>query len=117
MPGDFDILATIARRLFTESGATAIDRAAAAWLSARRFEPIRHGPCEGGIPTARNRRPRSRSASMTVGGMPERSPFMFRVGLVLILTAMATLIGWRLLDRDVTAADVEGPLQGVTDAP
>ena len=30
---------------------------------------------------------------------------------------MATIAGWRLLDRTVTAADVEGPLHGVTYAP
>ena len=42
---------------------------------------------------------------------------MFRVGLVLILAGMATIAGWRWLDRTVTAADVELPLQGVTYAP
>ena len=42
---------------------------------------------------------------------------MFRIGLVLILAATATIAGWRLLDRTVSAADVEGPLQGVTYAP
>src|SRR6185369_16299596 len=42
---------------------------------------------------------------------------MFRVGLVLILAGIATIAGWRWLDRTVSAADVEGPLQGVTYAP
>ena len=42
---------------------------------------------------------------------------MVRLGLVLILAAMATVAGWRLLDRHVSAADVELPLQGVTYAP
>src|SRR6185369_14314322 len=42
---------------------------------------------------------------------------MFRVGLVLILVGMATIAGWRWLDRHVSAAEVEGPLQGVTYAP
>ena len=42
---------------------------------------------------------------------------MYRLGLVLILVALATIGGWRLLNRTVTAADVEGPLQGVTYAP
>ena len=56
--------------------------------------------------------------AMIVGGMPERSPvYVIRLGLVLILAAVATVAGWRLLDRTVTAADVEGPLHGVTYAP
>ena len=38
---------------------------------------------------------------------------MFRLGFVLLLVCAATLVGWRLLDRDVVAADVEGPLHGV----
>lgn len=42
---------------------------------------------------------------------------MFRSGLVLLLVFAATLAGWRLLDRTVTAADVEGALHGVTYAP
>jgi cellulose synthase/poly-beta-1,6-N-acetylglucosamine synthase-like glycosyltransferase/exo-beta-1,3-glucanase (GH17 family) len=42
---------------------------------------------------------------------------MYRLGLVLILVAAATIGGWRLLNRTVTAADVEGPLHGVTYAP
>ena len=42
---------------------------------------------------------------------------MFRLGFVLLLVCAATLVGWRLLDRDVVAADVEGPLHGVTYAP
>jgi len=42
---------------------------------------------------------------------------MYRLGLVLIIVAVATIAGWRLLDRTVTAADVEGPLHGVTYAP
>ena len=32
---------------------------------------------------------------------------MYRLGLVLILVAVATIAGWRLLDRTVTAADVQ----------
>ena len=42
---------------------------------------------------------------------------MIRLGLVLLLVSAATLAGWRLLDRTVTAADVDGPLHGVTYAP
>src|SRR5471032_325226 len=42
---------------------------------------------------------------------------MIRVGLVLFVTAAVTLLGWRLLDSSVTAANVEGPLHGVTYAP
>ncbi len=42
---------------------------------------------------------------------------MIRLGLVLLITAAVTLVGWRLLDRHVTAATVEGPLHGVTYAP
>ncbi len=42
---------------------------------------------------------------------------MIRLGLVLLVAAAVTLVGWRLLDRHVAAADVEGPLHGVTYAP
>lgn len=42
---------------------------------------------------------------------------MIRVGLVLILVAAATVAGWRSLNRQITAADVELPLNGVTYAP
>ena len=42
---------------------------------------------------------------------------MFRLALVLIVAAAATIAGWRLLDRELAAADVEGPLHGVTYAP
>ena len=42
---------------------------------------------------------------------------MIRLGLVLLVTAAATLLGWRLLDSTITAANVEGPLHGVTYAP
>ena len=42
---------------------------------------------------------------------------MVRLGLVLLLASFATLAGWRLLDTRVTAANVEGPLHGVTYAP
>jgi len=42
---------------------------------------------------------------------------MMRLGLVLLVTVAVTLLGWRLLDRHVTAANVEGPLHGVTYAP
>jgi len=42
---------------------------------------------------------------------------MIRHGLVLLIAAAATIMGWRLLDGTVTAADVEGPLHGVTYAP
>jgi cellulose synthase/poly-beta-1,6-N-acetylglucosamine synthase-like glycosyltransferase/exo-beta-1,3-glucanase (GH17 family) len=42
---------------------------------------------------------------------------MFRLALVLIVAAAATIAGWRLLDRQVTAANVDGPLHGVTYAP
>src|SRR5215216_5558989 len=42
---------------------------------------------------------------------------MIRLGLVLLIAAAATIVGWRLLDGQVNAADVEGPLHGVTYAP
>ena len=42
---------------------------------------------------------------------------MFRLALVLVLAAAATIAGWRLLDRQLAAANVEGPLHGVTYAP
>ena len=42
---------------------------------------------------------------------------MMRLGLILLITAAVTLLGWRLLDSSVTAANVEGPLHGVTYAP
>ncbi|HTO82069.1 MAG TPA: glycosyltransferase, partial [Methylomirabilota bacterium] len=42
---------------------------------------------------------------------------MFRLALVLVVAAAATIAGWRLLDRELAAADVEGPLHGVTYAP
>ena len=42
---------------------------------------------------------------------------MMRRGLVLLIVVAATLVGWRLLDSRVTAADLEGPLHGVTYAP
>jgi len=42
---------------------------------------------------------------------------MMRLGLVLLVVTVATLLGWRLLDRHIAAADVEGLLQGVTYAP
>src|SRR5260370_15536823 len=42
---------------------------------------------------------------------------MFRLALVLIVTAAATIAGWRLLDRQVAAANVDAPLHGVTYAP
>jgi cellulose synthase/poly-beta-1,6-N-acetylglucosamine synthase-like glycosyltransferase/exo-beta-1,3-glucanase (GH17 family) len=39
---------------------------------------------------------------------------MFRRGLVLLVAVAATMAGWRLLDSHVQAANVEGPLHGVT---
>ena len=42
---------------------------------------------------------------------------MIRHGLVLLVVALATVFGWRLLDSYVAAADVEVPLHGVTYAP
>jgi cellulose synthase/poly-beta-1,6-N-acetylglucosamine synthase-like glycosyltransferase/exo-beta-1,3-glucanase (GH17 family) len=42
---------------------------------------------------------------------------MIRLGVVLLVTAAVTLLGWRLLDSTVTAANVEGPLHGVSYAP
>ena len=42
---------------------------------------------------------------------------MIRQGLVLLLVVAATIIGWRLLDGEIDAATVEGPLHGVTYAP
>ena len=42
---------------------------------------------------------------------------MIRQGLVLLLVVAATIAGWRLLDGQVDAANVEGPLHGVTYAP
>jgi cellulose synthase/poly-beta-1,6-N-acetylglucosamine synthase-like glycosyltransferase/exo-beta-1,3-glucanase (GH17 family) len=42
---------------------------------------------------------------------------MYRAGLILFVAVSAILLGWRLLDRHIQAADVEGPLHGVTYAP
>ena len=42
---------------------------------------------------------------------------MIRQGLVLLLVVAATIVGWRLLDTRIEAADVEVPLHGVTYAP
>src|SRR5260370_41341705 len=42
---------------------------------------------------------------------------MCRLALVLIVTGAATSAGWRLLDRQVAAANLEGPLHGITYAP
>lgn len=42
---------------------------------------------------------------------------MFRLALVLVVSIVATVAGWRLLDSHVAAANVEGPLHGVTYAP
>ena len=42
---------------------------------------------------------------------------MIRQGLVLLLVVAATIAGWRLLDGQIEAANVEGPLHGVTYAP
>src|SRR5258708_34916022 len=43
--------------------------------------------------------------------------FMIRHSLVLVIVVAATIIGWRLLDGEIDAANVEGPLHGVTYAP
>src|SRR5947207_9760694 len=42
---------------------------------------------------------------------------MIRQPLVLLFVVAATIIGWRLLDGEIDAASVEGPLHGVTYAP
>ena len=42
---------------------------------------------------------------------------MMRRGLVLLVAALATVVGWRLLDGYLSAANLEGPLHGVTYAP
>ena len=42
---------------------------------------------------------------------------MIRQALVLLTVAAATLAGWRLLDSRIDAANIEGPLHGVTYAP
>ena len=42
---------------------------------------------------------------------------MIRQSLVLLLVVTATIVGWRLLDARVEAANVEGPLHGITYAP
>ncbi len=42
---------------------------------------------------------------------------MLRLGLVLVVTAAATIAGWRLLNQHISAADVTMPLHGVTYAP
>ncbi len=42
---------------------------------------------------------------------------MFRLSLVFLLTVAATIIGWRSLDSRIEAADIEGPIHGVTYAP
>ena len=42
---------------------------------------------------------------------------MIRQSLVLLIVVATTILGWRLLDSQIDAANVEGPLHGVTYAP
>jgi len=42
---------------------------------------------------------------------------MIRQSLVLLIVVATTILGWRLLDGQIDAANVEGPLHGVTYAP
>ena len=42
---------------------------------------------------------------------------MIRLSLVFLLTVAATIAGWRALDSRIEAANIEGPLHGVTYAP
>jgi len=49
MQGDFDILATIARRLFTGLRATAIDHLGRRVVFGSPLESIRHGACDEGF--------------------------------------------------------------------
>ena len=42
---------------------------------------------------------------------------MFRLSLVFLLTVAAIFVGWRSLDSRIEAADIEGPIHGVTYAP
>src|SRR6185437_4381147 len=86
-----------------------------------------HRLVAGRVDRARSLRRRSSSvAGMRPRSSTSRPPssdcrsdrrFMFRLGLVLFVTAAATIAGWRLLDHHVQAANVEGPLHGVTYAP
>ena len=39
---------------------------------------------------------------------------MIRQSLVLLIVVATTILGWRLLDGQIDAANVEGPLHGVT---
>ena len=42
---------------------------------------------------------------------------MMRNGLVLLIVVLSTVLGWRLMNSTLTAADIEAPLHGVTYAP
>ena len=42
---------------------------------------------------------------------------MIRQSLVLLIVVATTILGWRLLDSQIDAANVEGPLHGITYAP
>src|SRR5579883_3602053 len=57
------------------------------------------------------------AAKATAGGCWSDRALIVRFGLVLLVVSAVTLLGWRLLDTHIQAADVEGPLHGVTYAP
>src|SRR5258708_34828163 len=42
---------------------------------------------------------------------------MIRQSLVLLIAVATTILGWHLLDGQIDAANIEGPLHGVTYAP
>src|SRR5215470_9073300 len=62
-------------------------------------------------------RPRSRRQHVPPAVRRSDRPFMVRQGLILLSVVAASVIGWRLLDARMHAADVELPLHGVTYAP
>src|SRR6266481_5293754 len=62
-------------------------------------------------------RPRSRRHRVPPAVRRSDRPFMIRQSLVLLIVVATTILGWRLLDGQIDAANVEGPLHGVTYAP
>src|SRR6266478_1208755 len=62
-------------------------------------------------------RPRSRRQRVPPAVRRRDRPFMLRQRLVLLIVVATTILGWRLLDGQIDAAAVEGPLHGVTYAP
>src|SRR6267154_2604646 len=62
-------------------------------------------------------RPRSRRQRVPPAVRRSDRPFMIRQSLVLLIAVATTILGWHLLDGQSDAANVEGPLHGVTYAP